>query len=149
MFVSFNGSNGLCCVLGGDAGDHHSFETRVLEEGFVVAVELGAVGFEALSGPCECLLVGIECGYEFCARSAVEEVEGMASAHSAQARDTDLELADHDARLFVRSFVRSFVRLLGQYYMPCSGAVGNVDRGQRRQSQENLRILYFWSSHKV
>lgn len=109
MFVSFNGSNGLCCVLGGDAGDHHSFETRVLEEGFVVAVELGAVGFEALSGPCECLLVGIECGYEFCARSAVEEVEGMASAHSAQARDTDLELADHDARLFVCSFVRSFV----------------------------------------
>lgn len=145
MFVSFNGSNGLCCVLGGDAGDHHSFETRVLEEGFVVAVELGAVGFEALSGPCECLLVGIECGYEFCARSAVEEVEGMASAHSAQARDTDLELADHDARLFVRLFVR----LLGQYYMPCSSAVGNIDRGQKRQSQENLRILYFWSRHKV
>lgn len=96
MLVSLNGPNCLCCVKSGDAGYNDSFEAWVLEELFVVAVQLGAVWFEALSGPRESLFVWIEGCYEFCSRCSVEEVESMASAHSAKATDTDLELADHD-----------------------------------------------------
>lgn len=83
VLVGLNGSDGLRCVLCGDASNHDSLKAWVLQKLLVIAVELAPEWLEALLRPCESLLIGVECSYKICSGSAVEEVKSMASAHAA------------------------------------------------------------------
>lgn len=97
VLVGLDGADGLRSVLCGDASDADRLKTRVLEHLVEVLVDLGAVGCEVLQRPGTSFWVGIAGCDQLCARSLLEEVFGVASAHAAEARDGDLELANHCA----------------------------------------------------
>jgi len=97
VLVGFNGADGLGSVLGCDAGDADSFEAGVFEHLVEVFVDLCAVWGEVLGCPCACVGVWVTGGYQFGTRSLLKEVTGVASTHTAEARDGDLELANHCA----------------------------------------------------
>jgi hypothetical protein len=93
VFVCVYGLDGLLGVDGSDGGDNDGFEARVLQHLVVVGVDLGAKRHEVRLRPRNFRLLGRERGNQLSPRGAVEEVEGVASAHAAETGDSDLEFA--------------------------------------------------------
>lgn len=97
--VLFHGFDCLFCMNGGSSPDDNGLQTGVLDHVLVLGVQGHAVRFEVLLCPLDLLGVWRECSDQLRAGSAVEEVDGMAFAHAAEASGADLELlGGHDMR---------------------------------------------------
>lgn len=97
VFVGLNGTDGLRCVLSSDACNADGFETGVLQHLVEVLVDLGAIWGEVCCSPGSCIGIWVASSNQLGTRSLLEKVAGVASTHAAEARDGDLELANHCA----------------------------------------------------
>lgn len=95
MLVCLNGTDGLRGMLSGDARDAYCLEAGVLQHLVEVFVDLGAIWSQVGLGPGTSIGVRVADSDQLSTRSLLQEVAGVTGAHSAEARDSDLELANH------------------------------------------------------
>lgn len=91
MLLGIDGLDGLLGVHGCGRCDNDGFQAFLLQHIVVVLVELDSVGSKVDLGPFDLSVVRGAGGDELRAGSALQEVEGVALAHAAEARATDFE----------------------------------------------------------
>lgn len=97
--VLLHGFDCLFCVNGGSSTDDNGLQTGVLDHVLVLGVQGHTVRLKVLLRPLNLLWVRRECSDQLRAGRAVEEVDGMAFAHAAEASSAHLELLGrHDTR---------------------------------------------------
>ena len=112
----------------------------MLKHLLVVVVEGDAVWLEMLLAPFELILVGREGSDEFSARSLVQDVEGVASAHAAETCNGNLES--------VRSHLEAIsggVKML-VYGDGKGGGVRWVQNERSKRSEEDI-LYWLWADH--